>query len=162
MWMSLYTPQRGEQSAEMLTPAQRDTAASDLLRARQRYPKLLMNAGIADAIRVPPVSPAACMFSKMSTNYSADLSTRVEPCIFGGDPDCAQCGCAISSGLHWLKEIRLAGPLRVKHVALSSAAIGSTMGKLRRNYRTHPRWNSKPTELIQIARSRQENRTLSR
>src|SRR5438045_498447 len=88
MWMSLYTPQRGEQSAEMLTPAQRDTAASDLLRARQRYPKLMMNAGIAADIRVPPVSPAACMFSKMSTNYSADLSTRVEPCIFGGDPDC--------------------------------------------------------------------------
>src|SRR5207248_10998737 len=138
IWMRFCTPHQGDQSAEMLSPAQRDTAASDLLRARQRYPKLLMNAGIADAIRVPPVSPAACMFSKMSTNYSADLSTRVEPCIFGGDPDCAQCGCAISSGLHWLKEIRLAGPLRVKHVALSAAAIGSTMGKLRRNYRAHP------------------------
>jgi MoaA/NifB/PqqE/SkfB family radical SAM enzyme len=161
MWMSLYTPQRGEQSAEMLTPAQRDTAAGDLLRARARYPKLLMNAGIADAIRVPPVSPAACMFSRMSTNYSADLSTRVEPCIFGGDPDCAQCGCAISSGLHWLKEIPLAGPLRVKHIALSSATIGSAMGKLRRNYRAHPRW-SKPAELVQIAGSQPEKRTLSR
>src|SRR5436309_10301154 len=161
MWMSLYTPQRGEQSAEMLTPAQRDTAAGDLLRARARYPKLLMNAGIAEAIRVPPVTPAACMFSRMSTNYSADLSTRVEPCIFGGDPDCAQCGCAISSGLHWLKEVPLAGPLRVKHIALSSATIGSAMGKLRRNYRAHPRW-SKPAELIQIAGSQPEKRTLSR
>ncbi len=126
MWMSLYTPQRGEQSAEMLTPAQRDTAAGDLLRARARYPKLLMNAGIADAIRVPPVSPGA-----------------------------------ISSGLHWLKEIPLAGPLRVKHIALSSATIGSAMGKLRRNYRAHPRW-SKPAELIQIAGSQPEKRTLSR
>jgi len=53
MWMSLYTPQRGEQSAEMLTPAQRDTAAGDLLRARARYPKLLMNAGIADGASQP-------------------------------------------------------------------------------------------------------------
>jgi len=92
------------------------------------------------------------------TNYSADLSTRVEPCIFGGDPDCTQCGCAIS-GLRWLKEIPLAGPLRVKHIALSSAAVGSVMGKLRRNYRAHPRWSSKPAELIQIARSRQQKRT---
>jgi hypothetical protein len=66
IWMSLYTPQRGEQSTEMLTPAQRDIAVDDLLRARARYPKLLMNAGIADAIRVSPVSPAACMFSRMS------------------------------------------------------------------------------------------------
>ena len=162
IWMSLYTPQRGEQSSEMLTRAQREAAATDLLRARQRYPKLLMNTGIADAIRLPPVSPSACMFSRMSTNYSADLITRVEPCIFGGDPDCSQCGCAISSGLHWLKEIRLAGPLKVEHVALSSAAIGSAIGKLHRNYRVHPRWNSKPVELIQIGGSQQEKRTISR
>src|SRR5207253_10804998 len=126
----LYTRQRGEHSAEMLTPAQRDTAAGDLLRARARYPKLLMNAGIADAIRVPPVTPAACMFSKMSTNYSADLSTRVEPCIFGGDPDCTHCGCAISSGLHWLKQIPLAGPLRVKHIARSPATLCTAMARL--------------------------------
>jgi len=33
IWMSLYTPQRGEQSTEMLTPAQRDIAVGDLLRA---------------------------------------------------------------------------------------------------------------------------------
>src|SRR5439155_441661 len=84
----------------------------------------------------------------------------VEPCIFGGDPDCTQCGCAISSGLHWLKEIPLAGPLRVKHIALSSATIGSAMGKLRRNYRAHPRW-SKPAELIQIAGSQPEKSRLS-
>src|SRR5437879_9347623 len=100
MWMSLYTPQRGEQSAEMLTPAQRDTAAGDLLRARARYPKLLMNAGIADAIRVPPVTPAACMFSRMSTNYSADLSTRVERGVFGGDRARTKWGCRVSRGRH--------------------------------------------------------------
>jgi hypothetical protein len=40
------------------------------------------------------------LFSKMSTNYSADLTTRVEPCPFGSTPDCNQCGCVISSGLH--------------------------------------------------------------
>jgi len=49
----------------------------------------------------------------------------------------------------------------VKHIALSSATIGSAMGKLRRNYRAHPRW-SKPAELIQIAGSQQEKGTLSR
>jgi hypothetical protein len=35
------------------------------------------------------------------------------------------------------------------------------MGKLRRNYRAHPRW-SKPAELVQIAGSQTEKRTLSR
>src|SRR6201981_3590430 len=152
IWISLYTPQKGERAPEILTEADRHRVAEELPALRTRYPKLLANEGISHAIRVPPTNPKECTFSRMSTNYSADLATRVEPCIFGGDPDCSQCGCAISSGLHWLKEIPLAGPLRVKHIALSAATIGSAMGKLRRNYRAHPRW-SKPAELVQIAGS---------
>lgn len=154
IWMSLYTPQRGENSAEMLTPADRERVAEELVDARKRHPKLLMNDGIAAAIVTPPANPNSCMFARMSTNYSADLKTRVEPCIFGGTPDCSQCGCAISSGLHWLKTLH-AGPLRVEHVALSAAAIGSFTGKLRRGYRAHPRWNPK---LVQIANSEEMKR----
>ena len=146
IWMSLYTPQVAESSAEMLTPADRERVAEELVAARKLHPKLLMNDGIAAAIVRPPANPHSCMFARMSTNYSADLKTRVEPCIFGGNPDCSQCGCAISSGLHWLKTLH-AGPIRVEHVALSAAAIGSFTGKLRRGYRQHPRWNPK---LVQI------------
>jgi len=147
IWMSLYTPQLDESSPEMLSRADRERVGKELVSARSRYPKLLMNNGIADAIVRPPANPDSCMFARMSTNYSADLSTRVEPCIFGGRPDCSQCGCAISSGLHWLKTLR-AGPLRVEHLALSAAFIGAFMGKLRRGYKSHPRWKSK---LVQIA-----------
>jgi len=149
MWMSLYTPQAGEQSAEMLNPAERRQVAQDLLAARQRNPKLLMNAGIVDAICNPPAAPSDCMFSRMSTNFTADLRTRVEPCIFGGNPDCSQCGCAISSGLHWLKTLHW-GPLSVERVALSAAFIGSRVGRLKQGYASHPRWSPKPEQLVQI------------
>jgi hypothetical protein len=64
----------------------------------------------------------------MSTNYSADLETRVEPCVFGGNPDCSQCGCAISSGLHWLKDFRLGGLVKLDHIVATSVSIGSTIG----------------------------------
>ena len=149
IWISLYTPQQGEQSPEILHPEERVRVAEELVKVRQHYPKLLMNPGIAEAIRKPPANPQSCMFAHMSTNYSADLATRVEPCIFGGKPDCSQCGCAISSSLHWLKTIRL-GILTVEQVALSAAAIGSVMGKLRRNYQPHPRWVRSPEALVQI------------
>lgn len=149
LWVSLYSPQRDEQSPEMLTAADREAATLRLLDTRSRHPKLLMNRGIAEAFRVPPASPEKCMFARMSTNYSADLSTRVEPCIFGGDPDCSQCGCAISSGLHWLKEVRLARVIRVENIANGSARIGSILGRLRGGYVQHPRWRT-PSELVQI------------
>jgi len=149
IWISLYTPQQGENSPEMLTSSQRRQAATELVAARERHPKLLMNRGIAEAICSPPANPHHCMFARMSTNYTADLRTRVEPCIFGGEPDCSQCGCAISSGLHWLKTLRL-GIVRVEHVALSAAAIGSFVGRLRRGYRPHPRWQN--PQLVQIAK----------
>ena len=61
----------------------------------------------------------------MSANYSADLKSRVEPCVFGGTPDCSQCGCAISSGLHWIQTVKVAGPLKVKHFVGGSVGVGS-------------------------------------
>jgi MoaA/NifB/PqqE/SkfB family radical SAM enzyme len=132
IWISLYTPQKDEHTPEMLTPAQRERVAAELPALRSRYPKLLANEGISRAIRVPPASPEACMFARMSTNYSADLATRVEPCIFGGNPDCSQCGCAISSGLHWLKDMRLGRLVKIENVAAASILFGSLAGRLRK------------------------------
>jgi hypothetical protein len=57
-------------------------------------------------------------------NYSADLETRVQPCFFGGDPDCSQCGCAVSAGLHWLRDQPIALGLRTRHLIDASLAIG--------------------------------------
>jgi MoaA/NifB/PqqE/SkfB family radical SAM enzyme len=148
IWISLYTPQKDEHVPEMLTPADRERVAEELPALRRRYPKLLANEGISHALRVPPAGPKQCTFSRMSTNYSADLETRVEPCIFGGDPDCSQCGCAISSGLHWLKDVRLAGVVKLDHIASTSVSIGSAVGRLRRGYRPHERWRDAPPAVL--------------
>ena len=142
IWMSLYTPQKGEQTAEMLTSEQRELVAAELPLLRARYPKLLANDGISQAIRVSPASPEKCMFARMSTNYSADLKTRVQPCIFGGTPDCAQCGCAISSGLHWFKDFKLGPLLKLGDIAQASITVGTLVGNLRRDYLPHDRWRS--------------------
>jgi MoaA/NifB/PqqE/SkfB family radical SAM enzyme len=131
IWVSLYSPQVGEDTPEMLTAQQRRAVADELVPLRHRYPKLLINRGIAEAFVEPPNTPAQCLFSKMSTNYSADLKTRVEPCIFGGTPDCRQCGCAISSGLHSIRGIQVAGPLKVNHFVRASMAIGSWLNRVR-------------------------------
>jgi len=148
IWISTYTPQQGEHSDEMLRPEDRQLVRRELLQALPQNPKLLMNAGIAEAMINPPADPSRCMFARMSTNYTADLSTRVEPCIFGGAPDCSQCGCAISTGLHWLKEKR-AGFVKVEKLATVSSAIGTLVGRLRG--RSHPRWRVKPNSgLVQI------------
>jgi hypothetical protein len=95
------------------------------------------------------------LFSKMSTNYSADLTTRVEPCIFGSTSDCNQCGCVISSGLHRVQKVRVAGPLKVGHLVRGSMAIGSLRNRLRSKSADPSRWNCHPAQqpspgLVQI------------
>ena len=76
IWVSLYTPQLGEQSPEMLGPQDRKAIARELPALAQKYPKLLMSEGIARTILRPPSNPDDCLFSKMSANYSADLKSR--------------------------------------------------------------------------------------
>ncbi len=157
IWVSVYTPQIGEESAEKLTLADRELLADELPKLAQRYPKFLMNQGIAAAIVRPPSNPEECVFSKMSVNYSADLQSRVEPCVFGGSPDCSQCGCAISSGLHWIRSVKLAGPLKVGHLVQASIRIGRLTNRFRRRSTLPTRWSTgadekAENELVQIER----------
>jgi MoaA/NifB/PqqE/SkfB family radical SAM enzyme len=154
VWVSLYTPQIGEQSAEILTTADREFVARELPRLRKIYPKLLITEGKGRAFVNPPAVPKDCLFAKMSVNYSADFKTRVEPCVFGGTPDCSQCGCAISSALHWIKDIKAVGPVRIDHLVRGSMKIGTAVQKVR-GLRKHDRWegtvSSPPKEsLVQI------------
>jgi MoaA/NifB/PqqE/SkfB family radical SAM enzyme len=156
IWVSLYTPQLREQSPEMLTAKDRQQVAKELPPLAKKFPKLLMNAGIAGAFLHPPSSPRDCLFAKMSANYSADLETRVDPCVFGGQPDCSQCGCIASSGLHWIRTVKVAGPVRVGHFVGGSVSVGSLVNRLRRRPVPPSRWGSggpqvgsKP-ELVQI------------
>ncbi|MGA3204757.1 MAG: radical SAM protein [Bryobacteraceae bacterium] len=129
IWFSVYTPQRGESTAEMLRREDRLRLAQSLPAMIRRYPKLMLPEGMVRAFVEPPASPAQCLFSKMSVNYTADLKTKVEPCVFGGDPDCSQCGCSISAGLHWIGGLKIAGPLKVEHLVRASVAIGKGVNR---------------------------------
>src|SRR5579863_2346004 len=164
IWVSLYTPQLGEESAERLTPADREQVSRVLPQLRKTYPKLLLPEGMGRAFVTPPNNPDDCLFSKMSVNYSADLRTHVEPCVFGGTPDCTQCGCSISSALHWVRDLKIAGPLRVGHMVRSSLAIGSTVKRIRGDRETVNRWRGirmvgEKVSLVQI-QERRHGRTL--
>ena len=163
IWTSYYSPQAGEQSPEMLTPADREVLLRDLPPLRRKYPKFLMNAGLAETYNAPPRNPDDCIFSTMSVNYTADMKTRVEPCIFGGNPDCSQCGCAISVALHWIGQRKLLGPLTVGHLVRSSVGIGSLVARLRPEHRAALRWDrdlDAPSPatlpLVQISSPKQE------
>ena len=89
IWMSLYTPQIGEVSAERLTTADRRRVVADLLALRLKYPKLQAPRELLDVYAEPPRSPDECVFARTTTTISADLTTRITPCQFGGAPDCA-------------------------------------------------------------------------
>ena len=157
IWVSVYTPQIGEQSPETLTSEDRASLARQLPSLGKRYPKLLFHEGLAKAFLHPPKDPDDCLFAKMSANYSADFETRVEPCVFGGTPDCSQCGCAVSSGLHWIRGVKVAGPMKIDHFIASSVKIGVLMNRLQSRGARPTRWNpgdtsrnTKNDKLIQI------------
>jgi hypothetical protein len=139
IWVSLYTPQIGEVSAETLTSENRLQVARELTRLARVHRTLLFNEGLGEALVRPPKNPGDCVFAKMSANYSADLTTRVEPCVFGGAPDCSQCGCAASTGLHWVRTVKVAGPLRVDHFIGASVRVGLAMHRVR-SPRRRTRW----------------------
>lgn len=153
VWVSVYTPQIGESAAEILSRDDRRAIVDRLSPLRKRYPKFLFNDVIAGGILEPPRDPSECLFAKLSVNYSADFRTQVEPCVFGGQPDCSQCGCAISSALHGMRNVKLAGPLTIGNVVRGSIAVGSAMNRLRARASKPARWQPEhaPSEgLVQI------------
>lgn len=134
LWVSLYTPQVGEQSEETLTPDDRRCVISDLLRLRARYPKLSMPKGLIDVYSTPPASPDECVFAQTTTCLSADLERRITPCQFGGKPDCSQCGCIASAALGAVARHRLPGGVRVGAIFERSLEVGARV-RARRNRR---------------------------
>jgi hypothetical protein len=97
VWFSLFTPQKGAQGEEILTPDQRSEVLTELIRLRsifQRWTCLIPSWGY----RKPPRDPDECIFARTTLNITADLKGKIVPCQFGGDPDCSQCGCLASAG----------------------------------------------------------------
>jgi MoaA/NifB/PqqE/SkfB family radical SAM enzyme len=131
IWISLYTPQLGEASDERLTPEDRERVVIALRHLRLAYPKVQMPSGLIDVYATPPESPDECVFAQTTTCISADFQRRIEPCQFGGTPDCSSCGCIASAGLAAVARHRLPGGLRVGAVFEQSLAIGRTVRRVR-------------------------------
>ncbi|SRR6266540_3469356 len=127
IWVSLYTPQIGEVSDEILTPHDRERVVAALMSLRRRYTKISMPAGLIQQYAAPPGNPDDCVFAQTTTCVSADFEHRITPCQFGGNPDCAQCGCIASAGLAAVAEHRLPGGIRVGTIFDASLRVGRAM-----------------------------------
>jgi MoaA/NifB/PqqE/SkfB family radical SAM enzyme len=131
IWISLYTPQIGEDSPEMLLPQDRERVVAALMHLRTRHPKLKMPKGMIQVYSKPPQHPGECIFAQTTTCVSADFKRRISPCQFGGNPDCANCGCIASAGLGAVARHRLPGGVRVGAIFDQSLRIGRTVRRFR-------------------------------
>lgn len=131
IWVSLYTPQVGEVSDERLRPVDRTRVVADLLALRLRYPKLALPKGLIEAYATPPSSPDECVFARTTTTISADLTTRITPCQFGGAPDCGNCGCMASAGLAAVARHHLFGVIPLAPIFTGSMRVGEQIRKRR-------------------------------
>jgi sulfatase maturation enzyme AslB (radical SAM superfamily) len=131
IWVSLYTPQIGEVSDERLRPADRDRVVADLMALRLRYPKLQMPEGLIEAYAAPPRSPDECVFSRTTVTVSADLTTKITPCQFGGAPDCSNCGCMASAGLVAITRHQILGFIPIAPIFTGSLKVGQRVRRMR-------------------------------
>jgi MoaA/NifB/PqqE/SkfB family radical SAM enzyme len=127
IWISLYTPQIGEVSDERLRPVDRERVVADLMALRLKFPKLALPKGLIEVYAKPPDSPDECIFAKTTRTISADLTTRITPCQFGGSPDCSNCGCIASAGLAAVGRHRLLGFIPIGSIFTGSVKVGEHM-----------------------------------
>jgi len=131
IWYSLYTPQLGEVSDERLRPADRERVVGDLMALRLKFPKLALPQGLIEVYAEPPESPDDCIFARTTTTLSADLTTKITPCQYGGTPDCSQCGCIASAGLAAVARHQLFGFIPIGMIFNGSLKVGERMRRLR-------------------------------
>ncbi len=138
VWFSIFTPQRGATDPEILTASQRASTISDLRQLRLKYPVLDLPEAVIREMEAPPKSPDDCIFARTTEIISADLSTQITPCQFGGDPDCEQCGCIASMGLAAVGHHRVAGQLTAGHIFMASDRLGKRYRVLRNAFSGKP------------------------
>lgn len=130
IWFSLFTPQKGDDAAEILSYEQRRRVIDDLMRLRAAYPRIDMPARMIEEFRNPPASPRDCIFARTTMSISADLKTRITPCQFGGNPDCSQCGCAASMGLAAVGHHRLLFGVTAGDLFAISDLVGNQLNRV--------------------------------
>ena len=128
IWVSLYTPQIGEVSEEILTRPDRERVVAQLMAMRTRFRKIAMPEGLVKQYATPPSGPEHCIFAQTTTCISADLERQITPCQFGGNPDCSQCGCIASAGLKAVGAHRImGGTVRVGAIFETSLKVGQAL-----------------------------------
>jgi MoaA/NifB/PqqE/SkfB family radical SAM enzyme len=134
VWFSLFTPQVGDEMPEILSAEERQQAIEDMVQLRKQYPKLDMAEALIRQFASPPHSPQDCVFALTTQTLSADLETKITPCQFGGNPDCASCGCIASMYLTAVAAHKLGGILSVGSIFKASIKIGQTRARYRGKY----------------------------
>lgn len=124
VWFSLFTPQVGDELPEMLTEEERARVIAEMMELRRSYPKLDMREGLIRQFSKPPKSPSECVFALTTEVLSADFTTKVKPCQFGGTPDCSACGCIASMALAAVADHKLQGVIPVGVLFRASVKIG--------------------------------------
>jgi MoaA/NifB/PqqE/SkfB family radical SAM enzyme len=127
IWFSLFTPQKGAEDEEVLRPAERALVLDELELLRSQFPKLDLPDVVLAGLREPPQSPEQCIFARTTLSVTADLHSKITPCQFGGDPDCAQCGCVASAGFKAIGDYRLGGLLPLRSIYNASDWIGRVL-----------------------------------
>lgn len=133
IWFSMFTPQIGDQLPEILSPQERTQAIGEMKQLRKQFPKLDMPEVVIQQFAAPPHSPADCVFALTTQTLSADLETKITPCQFGGNPDCASCGCIASMGLASVAAHKLGGFLPVGVIFKASVKIGQARARSKAN-----------------------------
>jgi hypothetical protein len=133
IWFSIYTPQEGEESEERLTSQDRVILLHELTRLRACFPKVELPDRVLDGYWHPPSSPQECIFAQTTTCISADMTTRVTPCQFGGRPVCGECGCIASAALASIAKYELAGLVPISAIFSVSKKIGERVSELGRS-----------------------------
>ena len=118
-----------------------------LLRLRRLYPVLQMDEPTIREFASPPKKPEECIFARTTHTISADLTTVISPCQFGGDPDCERCGCMASMGLAAVGHHRL-GPLTLGQIFMASDRIGQTWNSLRNRFQSNPEPAPAPFNIV--------------
>ena len=131
VWFSLFTPQIGDQLPEILSKEERLRAIQEMTRLRKQFAKLDMPEAMIRQFAAPPHNPDECVFALTTQTLSADLQTKITPCQFGGNPDCASCGCIASMGLAAIAAHKLGGVLPVGAIFKASIAVGQWRARSR-------------------------------
>lgn len=139
VWFSFFTPQRGATDPEILSPAQRSATIEELRTLRQRYAVLDMHPALLRELETPPQNPDECIFARTTQTISADLKTAIKPCQFGGDPDCANCGCIASMGLAAVGHHRVAGKLTAGQLFFLSDRLGKRVRRVKATFARKPK-----------------------